>query len=118
MNSTKKKLIKRAIRHNRVRSKIYGTEERPRLSVFRANKHIYAQVINDVLGHTIASASSKDIKSTKDNKTSIATKVGKLIAEKAVKGNITTVVFDRGGFAYHGRIKALAEAAREGGLKF
>ncbi len=117
MDATKQKLIKRAIRHNRVRSRVTGTASRPRLSVFRANRHIYAQLIDDGKGITLAAASSKELK-TKDKKTGIATSVGKAIAEKAASKNITTVVFDRGGFAYHGRVKALAEAAREGGLKF
>lgn len=117
MDSTKKKLIKRAIRHNRVRAKIAGSSTRPRLSVFRANRHIYAQLIDDSKGVTLATASSKGVKA-KDNKTSAASVVGKAIAEKAIAKNISTVVFDRGGFAYHGRVKALAEAAREAGLKF
>jgi len=117
MNSNKKKLIKRAIRHKRVRSRISGTADRPRLAVFRANRHIYAQLIDDNKGHTLVVASSKEVK-VKDRKTGIAAAVGKLIAEKATAKNITAVKFDRGGFAYHGRVKALAEAAREAGLKF
>jgi len=117
MDATKKKLIKRAVRHNRVRSRISGTEDRPRLSVFRANRHIYAQIIDDTKGVTLATASSKEVKA-KDKKTGISAAVGKLIGEKALAKNISTVKFDRGGFAYHGRVKALAEAARESGLKF
>jgi large subunit ribosomal protein L18 len=106
-------------RHNRLRNKISGTPERPRLNVFRSDKHIYAQVIDDTQGVTICSASSveKDFKGSGGNKEA-ATKVGKLVAERAVKKGIETVVFDRGGYIYHGRIKELAEAAREGGLKF
>jgi large subunit ribosomal protein L18 len=108
---------KRILRHGRVRAKISGTDSRPRLSVFRANSHIYAQIIDDSAGKTLASASSLDLKS-KDKKVNIAAEVGKLIAKKAVDKKIAEVVFDRGGYAYHGRVKALAEGAREGGLKF
>ena len=111
------KFKKRIIRHKRVRSVVSGTAERPRLSVFRANRHIYAQLIDDAQGVTLAAASSKEVKA-KDKKTGISAQVGLLIAEKAKKKDITKVVFDRGGFAYHGRVKALAEAAREGGLQF
>jgi large subunit ribosomal protein L18 len=91
--------------------------ERPRLSVFKANRHIYAQLIDDNAGKTLAAASSLEIKS-KAKKTDIAKEVGKLVATKAMARNIKAVKFDRGGFAYHGRIKALAEGAREGGLEF
>jgi len=117
MKSTNKKLAKRTIRHNRVRSVVSGSAERPRLAVFRANRHIYAQVIDDANGTTLAAASSAEI-SAKAKKSEIAAEVGKLIASKATAKKITAVVFDRGGFAYHGRVKALAEAARENGLKF
>jgi large subunit ribosomal protein L18 len=117
MKSTNQKLAKRTIRHNRVRSVVSGSSERPRLAVFRANRHIYAQLIDDTNGTTIAAASSNEI-TAKDKKINVATEVGKLIASKAVAKKISAVVFDRGGFAYHGRVKALAEAAREGGLKF
>lgn len=117
MDQTKQKLIKRAIRHNRVRAKVAGTAERPRLSVFRANRHIYAQLIDDQSGKTLAAASSVGL-TVKDKKLNIAAEVGKQVAGKAIEKNITEVVFDRGGFAYHGRVKALAEAAREAGLKF
>ncbi len=117
MDNNKHKILKRSIRRKRVRSRVSGTEARPRLSVFRANNHIYAQLIDDVKGITLASAASSEIK-VKDKKLGIASGVGKLIAEKAKAKNITTVVFDRGGFAYHGRVKALADAAREAGLKF
>jgi large subunit ribosomal protein L18 len=91
--------------------------ERPRLSVFKANQHIYAQLIDDNAGKTLAAASSLEVKS-KGKKMEIATAVGKLIATKAAAKNIKAVKFDRGGFAYHGRVKALAEGAREGGLEF
>jgi len=104
---------------NRIRKIVGGTEARPRLSVFRSNKEIYAQIINDVDGKTIASASSrdKDIKA-EGTKSEVATLVGKSIAEKALKAGIETIAFDRGGYLYHGRVKSLAEGAREGGLKF
>jgi large subunit ribosomal protein L18 len=98
-----------------IRKKVSGTSERPRLAVFRSNKEIYAQIIDDVAGNTLASASSCDAKGTK---TEQATVVGKLIAETAKKAGVDTVVFDRGGFLYHGRVKALADSAREAGLKF
>jgi large subunit ribosomal protein L18 len=117
MNSNAQKRIKRAIRHKRVRSRVVGALERPRLSVFKANRHIYAQLIDDGAGKTLAAASSLEIKS-KAKKSEIAKEVGKLIATKAVAKNIKAVKFDRGGFAYHGRVKALAEGAREGGLEF
>ena len=117
MNNNKKKLAKRIIRHRRVRSRVTGSGTKPRLAVFRANRHIYAQLIDDETGKTLAAAASSEIK-TKGKKGEVATEVGKLIATKAAAKNITAVVFDRGGFAYHGRVKALAEGAREGGLKF
>ncbi len=103
----------------RIRKDIVGTESRPRLSVFRSNKEIYAQIIDDVEGKTLASASSRD-KDIADasNKQEQATMVGKAIAEKAKKAGIDTISFDRGGYLYHGRVKSLAEGAREGGLKF
>jgi large subunit ribosomal protein L18 len=104
----------------RIRKTISGTEQRPRLAVFRSNKEIYAQVIDDVSGKTITAASSrdKDIDASKVNKTEAAKLVGKAIAEKAAKAGVETVSFDRGGYLYHGRVKSLAEGAREGGLKF
>ena len=104
-------------RHRRVRGKISGTAERPRLAVFRSSKHIYAQIIDDVAGVTLASASTmdKDFEGFGGN-IEAATKVGNAVAKKALEKGITTVVFDRGGFVYHGRVKALAEGAREGGL--
>jgi len=104
-------------RHARVRGKISGTAERPRLSVYRSNKNIYAQLIDDVAGVTLASASTID-KEVSGNKTEQATKVGELIAKRGSEKNVSEVVFDRGGYLYHGRVQALAEAARENGLKF
>lgn len=105
-------------RHMRVRGKISGTAERPRLSVYRSNKNIYAQLIDDVKGVTLASASTIDSEVSGKNKTEQASGVGELIAKRAAAKNITNVVFDRGGYLYHGRVQALAEAARENGLKF
>jgi large subunit ribosomal protein L18 len=105
---------------SRIRKVVSGTEARPRLAVFRSNKEIYAQVVDDVTGKTISAASSrdKDISSAKGTKTEIATLVGKSIAEKAIKAGVETISFDRGGYQYHGRVKSLADGAREGGLKF
>lgn len=100
----------------RIRKHVNGTAERPRLSVFRSNKQIYAQVINDVEGRTLASASSLGME--KMPKIQQAEKVGALVAEKAKSAGIETVVFDRNGYLYHGRVQALADAARQGGLKF
>jgi len=109
----------RRIRHRRVRKRVSGTAARPRLAVFRSNRYIYAQVIDDVAGSTLASASSteKDLRGERLN-VETATKVGKLVAERARTAGVDQVVFDRGGFPFHGRIKALAEAARETGLEF
>ena len=106
-------------RHKRVRAKISGTPERPRLNVFRSETNIYAQIIDDVNGKTLASASSLDktLKGVGAN-CEAAKKVGQLVAERAKAAGITTVVFDRGGYVYHGRVAALAEGAREGGLEF
>ena len=106
-------------RHKRVRAKISGTPERPRLNVFRSSKHIYAQVIDDVNGVTLCSASSmsKDFEGNGGNKEA-ARKVGQAIAKAAAEKNIEEVVFDRGGYLYHGRVKELADSARENGLKF
>ena len=105
---------------NRIRKVVSGTEARPRLAVFRSNKEIYAQVIDDVTGKTISAASSrdKDISSAKGNKSEIAAMVGKTVAERAMKAGVNTIAFDRGGYLYHGRVKSLADAAREAGLKF
>ena len=113
---------KRKRRHQRVRKGIFGTPERPRMCVFRSEKHIYAQIINDMTGHTLASASSLDkelkgkIKDGSDR--AEATEVGRLLALRARSKQIETVSFDRGGYVYHGRVKALAEGAREKGLQF
>ncbi|MET3699919.1 LSU ribosomal protein L18P [Bacillus oleivorans] len=107
-------------RHARVRSKLTGTSERPRLNVFRSNKYIYVQLIDDVNGVTVASASSaeKDFGLESTGNIEAAAKVGELIAKRAVEKGFKEVVFDRGGYLYHGRIKALADAARENGLEF
>lgn len=104
----------------RIRKIVNGTSSQPRLTVFRSNKEIYAQIINDETSSTLVSASSiqKEIKSSKGTKIEIATLVGKSLAEKAVKAGIQNISFDRGGYLYHGRVKALADGAREGGLKF
>ncbi len=102
--------------HYRIRKRVTGTAARPRLSVFRSNKAIYVQAIDDVNGVTLAAASSKE--SPEGNKTEQARKVGKLIAERALAKNLSAVVFDRSGYLFHGRVKALADGAREGGLQF
>lgn len=108
---------KRIQRHQKIRKKIFGTKTRPRLSVFRSNKHIYAQIIDDSTGKTLVSASDSKM-DNQVNKSQMAYQVGKKLAEKATKSKIKTVVFDRGGFLYHGRIAELARGAREGGLEF
>ena len=113
---TTKKVERRIKIKFRIRKSVKGTAERPRLSVFRSNKQIYAQVINDLTGNTIASASSLGLETMP--KVQQAQKVGELIAEKAQAAGVTTVVFDRNGYLYHGRVKELADAARKGGLKF
>lgn len=107
-------------RHARVRTKLSGTQERPRLNVYRSNNHIYAQIIDDVNGVTLASASTLDKELTLNGTGNIeaATLVGSLVAKRATEKGVTVVVFDRGGYLYHGRVKALAEAAREAGLQF
>lgn len=105
-------------RHARVRVKVAGTSECPRLNVFRSNKHIFVQVIDDTKGETLVSASTLELKLEGGNNTEAAIAVGKEVAKKAQEKNIKKVVFDRGGYLYHGRIKALAEAAREAGLEF
>lgn len=104
----------------RIRKVIKGTAETPRLTVFRSNKEIYAQIINDQAGHTLIAASSRDkgVAGKKGNKIQQAKLVGQLIAERSKEAGIDSVVFDRNGYLYHGRVKALADAAREGGLKF
>ena len=120
MKETRSEARKR--RHARVRQKIAGTSNVPRLSVFRSLKHIYAQIIDDDAGHTLVSASSldADVRAQVDglSKVEQAKLVGKRIAEKALSKGVTRVVFDRGGYVYHGRVKALADASREGGLVF
>ena len=110
----------RVRRHGRVRKKVYGTPERPRLAVFRSNKHITAQVIDDISGKTLAAASTTeaDLKGGATGNKEAATKVGSLVAERAKAAGINKVVFDRGGFQYHGRVAAVADAAREAGLEF
>ena len=105
-------------RHRRVRGKIFGTAERPRLVVFRSNRGIEAQLVDDLEAKTLAAASWLQLKSFSGSKTEQAAEVGKLLARKAKTANIETVVFDRGGYLYHGRVKALADAAREEGLNF
>ncbi len=113
------KVEKRAKIKRRIRKKVFGTSAKPRLSVFRSNKQIYAQIIDDNNGVTLASASSYKNKAAEGkSKSEVAAIVGKDVAEKASKAGVETVVFDRNGFQYHGRVKALAEGAREGGLKF
>ncbi|WP_071396702.1 50S ribosomal protein L18 [Bacillus tuaregi] len=107
-------------RHARVRAKLSGTAARPRLNVYRSNKHIYAQLIDDVNGVTLASASTldKEVSVESSSNQDAAVKIGELVAKRAVEKGITSVVFDRGGYLYHGRVKALADAARENGLQF
>ena len=105
-------------RHRRVRGRVFGTAERPRLVVFRSNRGIEAQLVDDLEGKTLAAASWLNLKSFSGSKTEQAAEVGKLLAANAKKANVESVVFDRGGYLYHGRVKALADAAREGGLKF
>ena len=111
--------LNRDRRHARVRTKVSGTAERPRLCVFRSNSNLYAQIIDDVAGNTLVSASTldKEVKTKKSN-IEAAKEVGALIAKRAIEKNIKTVVYDRSGYIYHGVVKALAESAREGGLEF
>lgn len=114
-----KKQQKRIRRHKRVRAKISGTKERPRLCIFKSTKYIYAQLIDDERGKTLVAVSSRELKKVKNaKKVDLAKEVGKLIAKKAKDKKIEKVVFDRGGYQYHGRVKAVAEGAREGGLIF
>ncbi len=113
------KLLRRKKIHGQLRRKITGTLQRPRLNVYRSNRYIYCQIIDDLNGHTLVSASSREESVPTDvNKTEQAKAVGKLLAERAKAANIETVVFDRGGYLYHGRVKALADSAREGGIHF
>ena len=118
--ATNSKVNRRLKIKYRVRKKVYGSEEKPRLSVFRSNKQIYAQLINDDKGSTLVAASSREkvFADKKAPKQDMAKEVGKLLAEKAKEAGIEKVIFDRNGYLYHGRIKSLAEGAREGGLKF
>ena len=112
---TTKKERRRKIK-TRIRGKVSGSAERPRMTVFRSNKQIYVQLIDDVAGRTLVSASSKGI--AEGTKSEIAAKVGELVAKKAIEAGVTTVVFDRNGYLFHGRVKSLADGARNGGLKF
>ena len=114
------KNVSREKRHLRIRQTLKGTAEKPRLSVFRSNSQIYAQIIDDVTGKTLCSASSldKELKLANGSNVAAATEVGTLVAKRALALNIDTVVFDRGGYLFHGRVKALADAARAAGLKF
>ena len=120
MARTDHKLELRRRRHSRVRRRVHGSAGRPRLAVFRSNKHISAQLIDDDAGRTLAAASSTEgeLRSTAGGNIDAATRVGSLVASRAKAAGITTVVFDRGGFAYHGRVAALADAARAEGLEF
>ena len=118
MNANKAKTLRRTRRRMGMRKRIRGTAARPRLSIFKSLNHIYVQVIDDLAGATVAAASSADLKDGNTGNTEASKAVGKLIAERAKAAGVSDVVFDRGGFRYHGRVKALADAAREGGLKF
>ncbi|MEE9403855.1 MAG: 50S ribosomal protein L18 [Algisphaera sp.] len=118
MEKNKLKTLRRSRRKAGIRKRIYGTSDTPRLSVFRSSKHMYAQVIDDASGKTLASASSVAAKAEKGCTVDAATAVGKDIAEQAKAAGIASVAFDRNGFRFHGRVKALADAARESGLKF
>jgi large subunit ribosomal protein L18 len=122
MISKKSKVIIRQNKHRRLRNRFSGTAQRPRLAVFRSNNHMYAQIIDDTVGNTLVSASTleKEVKAEleKTNNVDAAAYLGTVIAKKALEKGITTVVFDRGGFIYQGKIQALADAAREAGLKF
>jgi large subunit ribosomal protein L18 len=109
---------RRSRRHKRVRKHVFGTAERPRLVVFRSNRGIAAQLVDDQEGKTLAAASWLNVRKAKGTKSEQATEVGKLLAQNAKKAGIESVVFDRGGYLYHGRVKALADAARQGGLSF
>ena len=122
MVSKKSRTFVRENKHRKLRNRFSGTAERPRLAVFRSNNHMYAQIIDDTVGKTLVSASTldKDVKAEleKTNNVEAATVVGTVVAKKALEKGITTVVYDRGGFVYEGKVKALAEAAREAGLEF
>ncbi len=122
MANVNKAMVARRRRHERVRKHVVGTTERPRLNVYRSLGHIYAQIVDDSRGETLVAASSLDTGLQKEladkNKSERAVAVGKLLAERALGAGIKQVVFDRGGYQYHGRVKALADASREGGLEF
>ena len=122
MVSKKSRTVVRENKHRKLRNRFSGTAERPRLAVFRSNNHMYAQIIDDTVGKTLVSASTldKDVKAEleKTNNVEAATVVGTVVAKKALEKGLTTVVYDRGGFVYEGKVKALAEAAREAGLEF
>ena len=122
MPKARTSMAKRVVRHHRVRRKVKGVSERPRLAVFRSLRHMYAQVIDDTQGATLAAASSleDEVRSNRNGKTKgeVSKLVGQLIAERAKSKGVSAVVFDRGGYKYHGRVKAVADAAREGGLAF
>jgi large subunit ribosomal protein L18 len=120
MARTNTKVVSRSKRKQHIRKTLAGTAERPRLSVFRSGKHIYAQVIDDDSGHTLVSASTlcKELDGTRGSNKDGASAVGKLLGERALAANVTSVVFDRSGYKYHGRVAALADAAREAGLQF
>ena len=119
MGNKSRQDVRRAV-HKRIRNKVTGTSERPRLAVFRSLNHIYAQIIDDVKGQTLVSASSTepDLRGKSGGNAAAAKEIGKLIAERAKEKGINRVVFDRGGYIYHGRVRSLAEAAREAGLEF
>jgi large subunit ribosomal protein L18 len=120
VSTSQKKMELRKRRHHRVRKKVFGTDERPRLAVFRSAKHISAQVIDDRTGRTLAAASTIETnpRSANGGNKDAATNVGRLVAERAKAAGVSKVVFDRGGFGYHGRVAALADAARDAGLEF
>ena len=122
MAKSKSTRLMRLVRHERIRQKVSGTSNRPRLALFRSLNHIYVQIIDDERGHTLVAASSLDpevkANSNGDNKGKVSGQVGALVARRAKESGISRVVFDTGGYKYHGRVKALAEAAREGGLEF
>lgn len=118
MARTKTSRSARVVRHRRLRRRLSGTAERPRLNVFRSARATYAQVIDDAAGHTLASANSRELPKDAFGKTAAAREVGRLVAERAKAKGVRTVVFDRGGYQYHGRVKALADGARGEGLEF
>ena len=118
MNTNKAKTTRRKRRHVQIRRRVQGTPEKPRMAVYRSLKHIYVQVIDDLSGRTLASACTREASVADTGNAKGAAAVGKLIADRAKEAGVSKVAFDRGGFRYHGRIKALADAAREGGLTF